>query len=35
MDRLVILDRNLGREIVYPLADKLAARAIPLVFVTG
>jgi CheY-like chemotaxis protein len=30
-----ILDVNLGGEFVYPLADALAARRVPFVFVTG
>jgi CheY-like chemotaxis protein len=30
-----ILDVNLGNELVYPLADRLAARGIPFVFTTG
>jgi two-component SAPR family response regulator len=30
-----ILDVNLGNEMIYPLADMLAARAVPFIFVTG
>lgn len=30
-----ILDVNLNRELVYPLADTLQARDIPFVFITG
>ncbi len=30
-----ILDVNLGGELIYPLADALAARGVPFVFVTG
>ena len=30
-----VLDVNLGREMVYPVADTLKAAAIPFVFVTG
>jgi two-component SAPR family response regulator len=30
-----ILDINLGGEMIYPLADELSARGVPIVFVTG
>ena len=30
-----ILDVNLGGELVYPVADLLAARGVPFIFVTG
>ena len=30
-----ILDVNLGGELVYPVADLLAAKGIPFIFVTG
>jgi hypothetical protein len=30
-----ILDVNLGGELIYPVADALAARGVPFVFVTG
>jgi DNA-binding response OmpR family regulator len=32
---LAILDINLGGEMVYPLADELAARGIPFIFLSG
>jgi DNA-binding response OmpR family regulator len=32
---LAILDINLRGELVYPLADDLAARAVPFIFLTG
>ena len=30
-----VLDVNLGVELVYPVAERLAARGVPFVFVTG
>jgi two-component sensor histidine kinase/two-component SAPR family response regulator len=35
LPQAAILDINLGGELIYPLADELAGRGIPIVFVTG